>query len=127
MSNLFTAENYIMAWSILMSFYAVQMLLTPAKMVTDHFSAPTTPMLEFFIRGSSGPLATMIYCANHMSTDDALNVALASTIVVGVLYPFNAKFGLIQKGLNPKYPMHYVPEAIMTILIISGGYIKYLA
>ena len=28
------------------------MLLTPGKMVTDHFDTPATPMLKFWIRGS---------------------------------------------------------------------------
>jgi len=28
------------------------MLLTPGKMVTDHFDTPATPMLKFWIRGT---------------------------------------------------------------------------
>ena len=38
-----------------------------------------------------------------------------------LLYPFNAKFNLTgDVGNTVKYPMHYVPEVLMSVLTISG-------
>ena len=86
------------------------MLFMPAKLVTDHFGAPATPMLEFWIRGSSSSLLLVAYCVNLLPTDQALQVATLSSVSVGVLYPWNAKMGYLSPGLPTKYPMHYVPE-----------------
>jgi len=47
---------------------------------------------------------------------------VVSTIIVAFLYPFNAKYNIFQK-LKLIYPMHYVPEVLMTTLTTTGIYL----
>ena len=113
-------EMFLKVFMLVMGGYALQMLLVPAKMVTDHFDAPVTPLLEFWIRGSSAAFFAVVYCITKMSTADGVAVATAVSFAVGVLYPWNAKFGYISPGLPTKYPMHYVPEVLMAVLTGLG-------
>lgn len=46
-------QLYCKAWSWIFGIYGVQMLAVPAKMITDHFEAPATPLLTFWVRGQS--------------------------------------------------------------------------
>ena len=49
------------------------MLAVPAKMVTDHFDAPATPLLQFWIRGSSCAFLTIVYLVKFkLATEDAV-------------------------------------------------------
>ena len=89
------AETYVKAWSLCFGAYAAQMLLIPGKMVTDHFEAPDTPMLKFWIRGQAVSLFGMVYLLNKVDTDTALVTATASAAAIGILYPYNAKFGSV--------------------------------
>ena len=98
------------------------MLVVPAKMVTDHFETPALPMTTFWIRGSSVALLANCYLLTQIPTDVAVKVATATTIAVGVLYPWNAKFNLIGDKLPVKYPMHYVPEILMAVMTALGLY-----
>ena len=50
----------------------------------------------------------------------AVKVATFASIAIGVLYPWNVKFGLITKDMPLKYPWHYVPEGIMATLSLLG-------
>ena len=52
----------------------------------------------------------------------AHKVAWGWTAGIALLYPFNAKFSVL--GDYPcKYPMHYVPEALMLSLSLAGLYL----
>ena len=88
-------ETYVKAFSLAFGAYAAQMLVVPNKMVTDHFNAPATPLLNFWIRGQAVSLAGMIFLLNKVDTDTALTVATASSAAIGILYPWNAKFGYV--------------------------------
>ena len=96
------------------------MLLMPAKMVTDHFDAPATPLLNFWIRGESVSILGMSYALHLLPTEQALPLATAVTIAVAVLYPYNAKLNLIGDKLPVKYPQHYMPEILMAVLTVAG-------
>ena len=53
-----------------------------------------------------------------IDTADAVDFGLLAIIATALLYPYNAKFGLISKKLPVKYtgfPNHYVPEVLMTV------------
>ncbi|KAJ1480051.1 hypothetical protein T484DRAFT_1627637, partial [Baffinella frigidus] len=101
--------------------YALQMLLIPSRMMTDHFSGSSSPMLEFWIRGSSSAaMFTTAYALMKLPSEEAHKLALAWVVATGVIYPWNAKLGYIQSGLKPKYPMHYVPEILMLGLTVMG-------
>jgi len=114
-------ELFIKIFCGVMGMYGAQMLLVPAKMVTDHFNAPATPLLQFWIRGSSSAFLTIVYLVFFkLSTEDAVPVATAMSCAVGALYPWNAKFGYLSPGLPTKYPMHYVPEVLMAVLTGLG-------
>merc|ERR550514_339633 len=102
--------------------YGLQMLAVPGNMVTDHFDAPATPLLKFWIRGQSVSLLGLCFCVTQLETALAVKVAAASAFAVGVLYPWNAKFGYLTPGLPVKYPMHYVPETLMLVLSGVGAY-----
>ena len=106
-------ELFIKIFCVVMGMYGLQMLAVPAKMVTDHFDAPATPLLQFWIRGSSCAFLTIVYLVKFkLATEDAVPVALAMSVACGALYPWNAKFGYLSPGLPTKYPMHYVPEVL---------------
>jgi hypothetical protein len=110
-------ELFIKIFCVVMGMYGLQMLAVPAKMVTDHFDAPATPLLQFWIRGSSCAFLTIVYLVKFkLATEDAVPVALAMSVACGALYPWNAKFGYLSPGLPTKYPMHYVPEVLMAVL-----------
>ena len=98
-----------------------QMLFVPQKMVTDHFDAPATPLLQFWIRGSSCAFLGLVYTLyTKVPVAEALPIATAVSFACGALYPWNAKFGYISPGLPVKYPMHYVPEILMVALTVLG-------
>lgn len=42
------ATTYVKVFAGTFGLYGLQMLFTPAKMVTDHFETPATPMLKFW-------------------------------------------------------------------------------
>ena len=114
-------ELFIKIFCVVMGMYGLQMLAVPAKMVTDHFDAPATPLLQFWIRGSSCAFLTIVYLVKFkLATEDAVPVALAMSVACGALYPWNAKFGYLSPGLPTKYPMHYVPEVLMAALTLLG-------
>ena len=107
-------------FSGVMGVYGLQMLCVPQKMVTDHFDAPATPLLQFWIRGASTGFLGFIYVLTKVPTEEAIPIATAMSFAIGALYPWNAKFGYISAGLPVKYPMHYVPEILMLGLTLLG-------
>ena len=62
------------------------------------------------------------YLLTQIPTDLAVKMATITTLAVGALYPLNAKFNLIGDKLPVKYPMHYVPEVLMTVMSALGLY-----
>ena len=114
-------ELFIKVFCVVMGMYGLQMLAVPAKMVTDHFDAPATPLLQFWIRGSSCAFLGLVYTLyTKVPVAEALPIATAVSFACGALYPWNAKFGYISPGLPVKYPMHYVPEILMVALTVLG-------
>ena len=114
---LITGEQYVQAWGAVFGVYALLMLLAPEKMVSDHFKAKCTPMNAFWIRGQSVSVAATAYLLQKIPTAEAVDFGLLITAAIAILYPFNAKFGLISKNMPVKYtgfPNHYVPEVLMT-------------
>ena len=77
-------------------------------------------MIKFWARGSSTAWLGLAYAVGQMPTAAAAKLCTAVSFVCGVLYPWNAKFNLIGEKLDPKYPMHYVPEVLMGLLTVSG-------
>jgi hypothetical protein len=121
MGNIISPELYVKIWTLFMSGYAAKMLLSPGKMHSDHLESPATPTVKFYIRGQSIAWATVCYCVSlKLETPDALQVCTALSILVGVAYPWNAKFDFSGDKLVVKYPMHYVPEVLMTVLSLTG-------
>ena len=55
----------------------------------------------------------------------AVKVATGVSVACAVLYPYNAKFGVLTGDGFPaiKYPMHYVPEFLMGALSLVGLYL----
>ena len=102
------SEKYVMAFCGAFGLYGLQMLAVPQNMVTDHFETEATPMLKFWIRGQSVSLLGLCYCMNKMPTSEAVTVGAISSLAIGILYPWNAKFGYLKDKDFPevKYPMH---------------------
>uniref|UniRef100_A0A6U0ANQ8 Uncharacterized protein n=1 Tax=Ostreococcus mediterraneus TaxID=1486918 RepID=A0A6U0ANQ8_9CHLO len=121
-----SAAQYVQAASVVFGVYTAQMLLVPAKMVSDHFNATPTSMEKFWIRGSSAGFGAAIYAMSLLATNQAAQVAFYLAAAVAVLLPFNAKFNLFKDNLSVKYPMHYVPEVLMATLTLLGAYVLYL-
>ena len=89
-------------------------------MITDHFDMESSTILDFWIRGTSVFGGGLVYALQKVPTDAAVKIATAVSVACGVLYPWNAKFGYLSKGLPVKYPMHYVPEVLMLGLSLAG-------
>jgi hypothetical protein len=118
------SEIFVYAYTAIFGLYTLMFLFTPGKMVTDHFDAPATPMVKFWIRGAAFGFITMLYLINLVEIDEAVEVGTVSAFLCGVLYPWNAKLGYATDGKLPvKYPMHYVPEVLMAGLTGFGAYI----
>ena len=50
-------------------------------------------------------------------------------MATALIYPFNAKFGLLSKNLPLKYdgfPNHYVPEVLMASVAALGFFVKFI-
>ena len=114
-----TPSLYVKAGSAILGVYGLQMLVVPSNMQTDHFDAPATKYTDFWIRGHSASVATIIYCMTKMESEVAAKAMLLLSAGIAVLYPFNAKFGYLSQ-LEVKYPMHYMPEALMLGLTVGG-------
>ena len=86
-------------------------------------------MTEFWIRGSSVGFFGLIYAIHTLPLEDAVDISLATTVATALLYPYNAKFGILSKGLPLKYdgfPNHYVPEVMMGALAVAGCIAKFV-
>ena len=88
--------------------------------VTDHWDMPSTPGMEFWIRGSAISIFAVCYLMMFAPTAVAAKAAFGVSLGIGVLYPWNAKFGYLTPNLPLKYPMHYVPELLMLGLTLAG-------
>ena len=125
-AKLFTEAQYVQVSCLVFTVYALQMLLVPAKMVTDHFHATADQMTQFWIRGSGCAWAAVVWAARQMDATTATTMMMATSFVCGILYPWNAKFNLFKNNLSVKYPMHYVPEILMAALSLAGAYLVYM-
>ena len=54
-------------------------------------------MTEFWIRGSSVGFFGLIYAIHKLPLEDAVDISLATTVATALLYPYNAKFGILSK------------------------------
>jgi hypothetical protein len=125
MGNMISPDLYVNVVTVILSGYAAQMMFTPGKMLTDHFDSPPTPMLKYWIRGQAPGWAAVCYCIQRLDTSEAVQVCTAVTILIGLVYPWNAKFNFTGDKLPVKYPMHYVPESIMAGLSLAGLYVMF--
>ena len=69
------------------------------------WQAPATKYTDFWIRGQSVSIATVVYCMTKLPEDVAAKAMLGLSAGIAVLYPFNAKFGYLS-SLEVKYPMY---------------------
>ena len=125
-SKCISEAQFVQAATIVFGVYSLQMLLIPAKMITDHFNATADQMTQFWIRGTSVFSFALLYCWQLMPVAAAAKVALWASAGCGLLYPWNAKFNLMKHNFSIKYPMHYVPEVLMAGLTLVGTYVVYL-
>lgn len=121
-----TPELFVKTSSIVMSISGAQMVIAPGKLVTDHFDVGASDITKFWVRGT----AASVFASSRPSSRSWLKklpVAIAHKLAlgwigaIGLLYPLNAKFGLVSNGLPTKYPMHYLPEALMAGLTAMGA------
>merc|ERR1712159_905634 len=121
-----TNAQYITACSAVFGIYALQMLLVPAKMITDHFNASADQMTQFWIRGSACAFALAIWAMRQLPVATGVQMGFYLALSCGILYPWNAKFNLFKNNLPVKYPMHYVPEVLIALLSAAGAYLIYM-
>jgi len=96
------------------------MILVPKMLHEDHFDTPATEPVQFWARGHGVSVIVAAYALTKLDVDTAAELALYWVAGIAVAYPFNAKFKLFNGDLKPKYPMHYVPEILMTSLLALG-------
>ena len=117
---LFTPEQYVLAFCVVMCAYGAQMLLIPSKMVSQFFTVPVTPIITFWVRGISVWAFGLSYAVYNLPTDIAVKLAVAITIGTAVMWPFNAKFGYFEK-LPVIHPKHHEPEILLSALILPAS------
>ena len=118
-------SQFTTAYCVIFGVYGLQMLLMPDKMTTQFFKTPATPMLRFWVRGFSVTVFAICFTLYKLASFDATlaaQIAVASTAGTAVFYPFNAKFGYLDK-LPVIYPKHYEPEILMAGLLAVGSYV----
>ena len=71
------------------------------------------------MRGHGVSMLAVAAALGQLPTLFATKLALAYTAAIAVAYPYNAKLGYLNT-LEPKYPMHYVPECLMAGLCGAG-------
>lgn len=113
-------RSYVKALVFIFGVYAIQMLTVPGMMVTDHWDMPSTPGMEFWIRGHGISILACCTLMLYAPTSVAAKTGLFISVGIGIVYPWNAKFGYLTPNLPLKYPMHYVPEALMAGLSLAG-------
>ena len=59
----------------------------PDKMVTDHWDMPSTPGMEFWIRGHAVSIFGFCYLMMCSPTASAAKAAFFISVGIGVLYP----------------------------------------
>merc|ERR1712216_692348 len=81
-------EIYVYAVVGLYSMYSFNMMFTPGKMATDHFKAPATPLLKFWIRGWVVPFICLAYAMlTELSLATNVKLAFGLTTGIAVIYP----------------------------------------
>ena len=66
------------------------------------------------------------YCLSQLEVSKALPIAAAYSVLCGIVYPWNVALKLFPEAQpTPKYPIHYFPEALMTVLSAAGLYLTF--
>jgi len=125
-ARIVTGAQFLTVFQVVFGVYALQFLLIPAKVVSDHFNATADQMTQFMTRGASASIAGVVWATRMLPEASAVKLATYVTLAVAVLYPYGAKFNLFKNNLSCKYPMHYVPEVLMAVLSLAGLYVMYL-
>merc|ERR1719506_718301 len=63
--------------------YALALLFTPGLMTTLHFEQETSPITEFWARGSSVPLLSVAYFLSKISSEEAIKFCAVFNIAMG--------------------------------------------
>ena len=93
------AATYVKASCAIFGVYGVMMLLNPGGMVTDHWDIASTPEMEFWIRGHAVTIFCEVFLMMNVETAVAAKAALAASVGIGILYPWNARFGYLTPNL----------------------------
>ena len=97
--------------------YGAQFLLMPGMIIDQHFDFAPDENHIFFGRGTGVPMLALAYVLTKLPVDEAVKIAFYTVVATALVYPINAAY--ISK-LAVKYPMHYVPEVLMTGLTVAG-------
>ena len=116
------AGVYVKAVQYLYYFYGIGCFASPGTMVTAHFDQPEPEAsTKFWIRGSSVPIMATAYLLGLLDTDVAVKVAAVTTLLTGIVYPWNAKLGYFT-GIDMKCKkIHMFPEISFLVLTILGA------
>mmetsp|Transcript_6744 Transcript_6744/g.17368 ORF Transcript_6744/g.17368 Transcript_6744/m.17368 type:complete len:123 (-) Transcript_6744:93-461(-) len=112
-------ETYVNIGAAVFGLYGVQMTVMPRAIHDDHFEDAGTKYTDFWVRGHAATIGAAIYAIKALPAEEGAKAMLAWTTGIAILYPLNAKFGVLS-DVKPKYPMHYVPEALMSGLVVAG-------
>mmetsp|Transcript_23542 Transcript_23542/g.47859 ORF Transcript_23542/g.47859 Transcript_23542/m.47859 type:complete len:164 (+) Transcript_23542:64-555(+) len=96
--------------------YALALLFTPGLMTTLHFDQETSPITEFWARGSAVPLLSVVYFLAQSSPEDAIKFCSVFNPLMGLIYPWNAEFITKLGGT----PLHKFPTIFFALLSVAG-------
>ena len=128
-------EGFVKACAWVYGIYGIQFTLMTKKFIEDHFKGPADPLAIFMARGAGVSIMWMAWSLTKLPLETVFLRAAASraiprasratrrrplvvyNVLTGLVYPWNAAY--ISK-LPVKYPMHYVPEALMAGFSVAG-------
>jgi hypothetical protein len=113
-------EVYVKTVSVVAGIYCVQLFLTPKMFQDMHFEGEADNMHEFHMRGTVAHIVPLIYAISKLDADMAAKVSFWWMLSIGLMYPWNAKFGYLTKTWERKQ-FHIVPEVLFVILTITGA------
>ena len=85
-------------------------------MTTLHFNEAPSRITNFWARGSSLPILSVMYLMSQLSPEDAIKFCSKWNLLATLIWPWNGEF--ITK-LNAK-PLHKFPTIAFPVLTLAG-------
>lgn len=111
-----SGDLVVMATQALFGGYTVACLFRPDLMTTLHFDQKSSPITDFWCRGTALPMASIIYLLTKLSPEDSLKFVTVFNALATLIWPWNGEFFSKLGGT----PLHKVPTILFPLLSVAG-------